>query len=116
MTSSRYRLLLIAGLVLMIAGAIDPLEGSIVVLAGSAVAAAAVYFGRLARAAAQVWAFLLVLIGVAVMWGFSAVGGVGGNSGRSIWWLALVAPYPFGWIIGIIAAIHTLRSRRAAKA
>jgi hypothetical protein len=116
MTTSRSRILLIVGLVLMIAGALDPLEGSIVILAGSALAAAGAYLGRTARLTAIVWAFVLVFVGVAAMWGFSSVGGVGGNSGRSIWWLLTMAPYPIGWLVGLIATISAVRATRPATA
>ena len=114
MNNSRSRLLLIAGLVLMIAGAVDPLEGSVVILAGSALAAAAAFFGKLPKAAAIEVAFVLIAVGVATLFGFSALGGVGGTSGRSMWWLLTMVPYPIGWLIGIVATISALRSRPAA--
>jgi hypothetical protein len=116
MTSSRYRLLLIAGLVLMVLGAIDPMEGSVVILAGSAFAALAAWFGHLQRATAIVTAFVLIAIGVATLFGFSAVGGIGGNTGRSMWWMLTMVPYPVGWIVGLVAVISSLRAPRPATA
>jgi 4-hydroxybenzoate polyprenyltransferase len=116
MTRSRSRYLLIAGLILMIAGILDPLEGSVVVLAGGAAAALGAYYGRAARFTIIATSFVMILIGVAALFGFSALGGVGGNSGRSIWWILTMAPYPIGWVIEIIATVSAIRSDRTATA
>lgn len=105
---------MIAGVVVMLAGALDPLEGSVVVVAGGAIAAAGAYFGRAARLNTIVTAFVLILVGVGALFGFSALGGVGGTSGRSIWWMLTMAPYPIGWLVELIATISAIRSQRAA--
>lgn len=112
MDISRARHLVIAGLVLMVAGVLDPMEGSVAVLAGSALAAGGAHFGRLPRREALVTAFGLIAVGVASLFGFSAVGGIGGNSGRSIWWVLTMLPYPIGWAVGLIACISSLRHSR----
>ena len=112
MNATRARYLLIAGLVLMVAGAIDPMEGSVVILAGSALAAAGAYFGHLPRAAAIVTAFVLIAVGVASVFGFSSVGGIGGTSKYSMWWGLTMLPYPIGWIVGLAATISALRALR----
>ena len=39
------------------------------------------------------WSLLLVLIGVAALWISSALGGFGGDTGRSDWWGLLFVPY-----------------------
>jgi hypothetical protein len=52
---------------------------------------------------------LFVTIGVAALWGLSAVGGFGGTTGRSIWWGLALLPYPLGWITGVIGAAKKLR-------
>jgi hypothetical protein len=106
---TRPRTLLITGLVLMLAGALDPLEGSVVILAGSAAAALGAFLGHGHRRVLQAWAFALIAIGVGLLFGMSALGGVGGNSGRSIWWLLLVLPYPIGWVLGLFAVTAMLR-------
>ena len=36
------------------------------------------------------------------------LGGIGGHSGRSLWWGLFVLPYPLGWIIGIVGAVLAL--------
>lgn len=112
MNATRARYLLIAGLVLMVAGALDPMEGSVVILAGSARAAIAAYFGHLPRAGAIELAFVLIAVGVASLFGFSAVGGIGGTSQYSMWWVLTMVPYPIGWIVGLAATISALRAIR----
>jgi hypothetical protein len=76
------RLLVIVGMVLMVAGALDPLEGSVVIVLGSALAAAGAFFARAHRYRLQLTAFVLIAVGVAAMFGLSALGGVGGSTGR----------------------------------
>jgi hypothetical protein len=96
-------ILIVTGGLAMVIGAIDPLEGSLVILPGSALAALGTYLGgREPRVIAyRVLVFILIAIGVGAMWGLSAVGGMGGSSGRSMWWGVLVLPYPIGWSMGI---------------
>ena len=85
MKFERHRVLVIVGLVLMVAGTLDPMEGSVVILLGSALVAAGAFLSRNHRYRLQLTAFALVAIGVAALFGLSAIGGVGGNSGRSVW-------------------------------
>jgi hypothetical protein len=108
--SSRWsRVLGIAGFVAMLVGAIDPLEGSVVILAGVAMAALGARIGASRHRKLLYWAFGLTLVGVGAMWGLSVIGGIGGVTGRSIWWALTVAPYPAGWILAIIGALKRLR-------
>jgi hypothetical protein len=48
----------------------------------------------------------------------SLFGGIGGNTGRSMWWGLVILPYPVGWIIGVAgAALALVESfRRPAQA
>jgi hypothetical protein len=110
------RTLVVVGLVLMVAGALDPLEGSVVILGGSALAAAGAFFARTRRYRLQLIACVLIALGVAALFGLSALGGVGGNSGRSIWWLLLCVSYPIGWLMGLFGAAANLRDRRTVVA
>jgi len=116
MMHSRSRTLVIVGLVLMLAGALDPLEGSVVILAGSALAAAGAFFGKSRRYRRQVTAVVLIATGVAALFGLSALGGVGGDTGRSTWWLAICVSYPVGWMLGLVGAVALLREARYAPA
>lgn len=108
-TKSWSRILGIAGFVAMLVGAIDPLEGSVVILAGVGLAALGAFIGKSRHRRLLYWAFGLTAAGVGAMFGLSVIGGVGGVTGRSIWWALTVAPYPVGWILGIIGALKRLR-------
>ncbi|HEX5215651.1 MAG TPA: hypothetical protein VFV98_09325 [Vicinamibacterales bacterium] len=116
MTPTRARTLVIAGLLLMLVGALDPLEGSVVILGGSVLAAAGAFFARSRRYRLQIAASLLIAMGVAALFGLSALGGVGGTTGRSMWWLAICVSYPIGWLIGLVSAVAALREARYVPA
>ena len=96
--------LMIVGLVVMVAAALDPLEGSIAIVIALALVLAGSIKGHSRRRPLLVVAFALVFVGVAALWGISAVGGFGGTSGRSNWWGLLLLPYPIGWITGLVGA------------
>jgi apolipoprotein N-acyltransferase len=112
------RILVIAGGVLMVIGAADPLEGSLVILAGSAAVVLGTILGRSPRRvlAYSVWAAVLITLGVGAMWVLSAKGGLGGDTGRSMWWALVLLPYPVGWLMGltglIVRLVGFLRARR----
>jgi hypothetical protein len=97
------RILVIVGSIAMLAGAVDPMEGSVVILAGSGLVALGAFLGQGERPliAYRVWVFILILIGVGALWGLSNLGGIGGKSGRSMWWGVLILPYLIGWCMGI---------------
>jgi hypothetical protein len=97
------RILVIVGSIAMLAGALDPMEGSLVILPGSGLVALGTFLGQSERRliAYRVWVFILIAIGVGALWGQSMIGGIGGNSGHSIWWGVLVLPYLIGWSMGI---------------
>lgn len=106
------RRLLIGGLVLMIAAAIDPLEGSVVILTGVALAAAAAHRLHSQYRRQLLAALALTTVGVAALWGVSALGGFGGDTGRSNWWVVPMLPYPIGWMLAIAGAARELRRPR----
>ena len=106
------RILVIAGLVLMVFGAIDPLEGSIVILPGIGMVFIGAFLGKSRRRMLLLWAFILAAAGIGALWGMSALGGIGGNTGRSMWWALVLVPYPAGWIMGLVGAILRLRDSR----
>ena len=111
-----FRPLVIAGLTGMLLGAVDPLEGSIVIAVGSVLVALGTP-RRESRVSGRVWlAGLMIIVGVAALWIMSDIGGVGGSTGRSMWWLLVVAPYPVGWILGLVGAVQRLRELKRERA
>lgn len=106
------RTLAVAGLILMVLGAIDPLEGSVVILAGVSIAAIGARVGGSRHKPLLLWAFGLTVAGVGLLFGMSAMGGLGGDTGRSMWWALLLLPYPAGWIMGITGSVRRLRELR----
>ncbi|HTX79579.1 MAG TPA: hypothetical protein VMC62_07925 [Longilinea sp.] len=113
------RILVIVGGIGMLLGAIDPLEGSVVILAGSALVLIGMFLGRAERRTLSYWiaAFILIAVGVGAMFALSAMGGIGGDSGHSMWWGVLVLPYPVGWLMGmaelLIRLVRSVRQRPA---
>ncbi len=110
--------LTVAGCVLFLVGTLDPLEGSIAILAGAALGAAGAGMGRQSEGSAVFWSWTvgLLVVGVAALWGLSALGGVGGDTGRSYVWLLFCLPYPVGWLMalgGIVTlGVRSLRRQR----
>jgi hypothetical protein len=93
----------VVGGVSLVVGSFDPMEGAALILPGSALLALGSYLGREDRrtVAYRTWSFILVAVGIGALFGLSATGGVGGNSGRSIWWALLILPYLVGWSIDL---------------
>lgn len=104
------RILVIIGGIAMLIGAIDPLEGSLIIFVGSGFVTLGTYLGRSQRhiLVYWVWVFALITVGVGIMWVLSAFGGLGGITGRSLWWSLVLLPYPIGWIMGVISLVARL--------
>ena len=103
------RILAVVGLVAILVGAIDPLEGSLLILPGTGLLALAGWLGISQHRRLLYWSFALVAVGVGEVWGLSAIGGLGGSTGRSMWWALLLMPYPVGWVMALVGAIRGLR-------
>jgi hypothetical protein len=103
------RILVMVGLVAMVIGALDPLEGSLVILPGTGLVALGARLGNSRHRVLLSWSFVLVAVGVGAVWGLSALGGLGGDTGRSYWWGLVLLPYPIGWIMGLVGAVRSLR-------
>jgi len=112
---NRPHILFILGVVAVLLGAIDPLEGSIVVLLGGIFLALSTHFMQDPYRKTLLLAAVLMVIGVAVMWGFTALGGIGGTSPYPLWWGILILPYPIGWVICLYALIRRWMGRRSLK-
>ena len=101
----------------MLLGAIDPLEGSLLILPGSGMVVLGMFLGKKDHRTILywAWAFILIAVGVGAMFALSAVGGIGGKSGHSMWWGVLVLPYPVGWLMalvgGVIALVRFFKAR-----
>ena len=102
------RIMIILGLFGMLLGALNPLEGCIIILPCAGLAALGAWMGQTRRRKLLYFAFPLIAIGVGAMFLFTAIGGIGGTSGRSMWWLLVMAPYPIGWILGLIGSVLSL--------
>jgi hypothetical protein len=104
------RVLLGIGVVAMVVGALDPLEGSVIILPGCGFVALGTWLGESPRPLARYWLWLfgLMALGVAAMFGLSAVGGLGGKHGHSWWWGFFLLPYPIAWILGIANLVSRL--------
>ena len=91
------------GFIALLIGAIDPIEGSLAILPGSGLILLGTYLSHSERRLItyRLWVFLMIAIGVAALFGFSLVGGIGGTSELSMWWGLLVLPYPLAWSAGI---------------
>jgi hypothetical protein len=119
--ASSSRVLSMLGGIGLLAGALDPLEGSFVILAGSALLWGGEVMKVPERRQLGLWTsvFVLIAVGVGVMFGLSAAGGIGGRSGRSWWWGVLLLPYPAGWLLGVggllAGLLRFLRRRAAAR-
>lgn len=102
------RILVIVGLVGMLIGAIDPLEGSLIILPSTGIVALGAFIGRSRYRVLLSWAFTVVGVGVGAMFVLSALGGIGGDSGRSMWWGLVTLPYPVGWIMALAGGVLSL--------
>ena len=110
----RARMLIIAGLFVMVAAAVDPLEGSVIVVLGAGMIAAGARLRSSRHLTYLSWCLVLLVVGVAALWGLSAIGGFGGTSGRSYLWGLVIVPYPIGWLAGLIGGVRALSEARGA--
>ena len=104
------RMLEIVGGIATMLGTLDPLEGSLLILPGSGLVALGIYLGGKNRRTVLywTWAFILIAVGVGALFGLSAMGGIGGKSGHSMWWGVLILPYPAGWLMALVGGVAGL--------
>lgn len=102
------------GLIGLIASMLDPLEGSILAVASAVALAAGARIGHSRLRRPLDIALAMIILGVAVMFWFSALGGIGGDSGRSIWLGLFILPYPIGWVVALLFGVRLVRVTRAA--
>jgi hypothetical protein len=101
------RILKVVGGIAMLVGTLDPLEGSPLILLGSGMVALGIWLGQHERNTLLYWsgAFVLIAVGVGAMFALSALGGIGGRSGHSMWWGVLMLPYPAGWLMALAGGV-----------
>jgi len=104
------RVFSIVGGIAMAAGTLDPMEGSLLILPGSGLVVLGLFVGKAEHRLLRywMWVFILIAAGVGALFGLSAVGGFGGNSGRSMWWGVLILPYVVGWVLALAVAVAGL--------
>jgi len=97
----------VVGGIAMLLGTIDPMEGSVLILVGSGLVALSMFLGRRERWVIRywTWVFGLIAVGVGALFALSAVGGIGGPRGHSLWWGLLLLPYPLGWLMALLAGV-----------
>lgn len=105
------KVLFIIGIVAIIIGVIDPLEGSAAILGGSLLIALSSYFLKDRYWKLFFVGFIMIAIGVFFLFYFSSLGGFGGNSKLSWWFISLIIPYPIGWLLTIIILILRLKKK-----
>lgn len=104
------KVLVVIGTIGLFIGTIDPLEGSVLILAGIILITVAVFMGGSKYRTLLLWSLVLTTVGVTAMWIISGFGGVGGDTGRSLWWLVpIVTPYALGWLLGVIGMVLVFR-------
>lgn len=111
------RILKAVGVGCILVGSLDPVEGSLLIAPGSGLLALASHLGREDPRVVREWFVLfgLMAFGVIQVWELSQFGGLGGQTGVSMWWGLLVLPYPVAWILTLVrlgaAGIAWLRRR-----
>jgi hypothetical protein len=108
----RARMVIIAGLLVMVVAAFDPLEGSVIVVLGAGMIPAGARLRGSRHLAYLHWCLVMLVVGVAALWGLSAIGGFGGTSDRSYLWGLLIVPYPIGWLAGLVGGVRALGEAR----
>jgi hypothetical protein len=104
----------------MAVGTADPLEGSLLILPGCGMVTLGQFVASRDRRTLLywIWTFIMISIGVGAMIVLSELGGIGGKSGRSLWWGLLLLPYPAGWLMalagGIVELVRLFKAKRHA--
>lgn len=97
------------GVVGMMLSVIDPMEGAFIALPFGAVLTAGAFLSQSRYRVPLYWAFGSMTLGVAVLATLSAIGGIGGKTGHSVWWGLLLVPYPLGWLTALVYGVRLLR-------
>ena len=84
--------------------------GWLLILPGGGMVALVTFFGRGQRGIVRYWkwVFIVIAAGVAALLASLAVGGIGGRTLHSDWWVVLLWPYVVGWIMGFAGLVVML--------
>ena len=93
----------------MLVALLDPMEGAFVALPFCAVLTYAAGASGSRYRRLLYWALGSMAVGVAILVTLTVMGGIGGSSGRSMWWGLLLIPYPLGWLVGLFVGAKVLR-------
>lgn len=98
------KVLAILGLLAMLLGGLDPLEGSVVILPGVGLATLGAVLGHSRFTKLLCWSLACVALGIGAMFAMGAMGGFAGRRDHLMWWGLLMAPYPLGYLLGLVGA------------
>ena len=96
---------MITGFVFFLIGTVDPLEGSPVIVFGSLLIAIGAFFYKSKYQLLLNLSFVFLSVGVGILFWLSSLGGVGGDSDLSIYWLYACLPMPIGWLTCLVVTI-----------
>jgi hypothetical protein len=99
------RILFILGILTFFIGTIDPFEGSILIALGTAILAFCSYLIKDTKRRWYLVNFIIIAIGVILLFYFSDRGGFGASTGLSYWWALCILPYPIGWLSTLVLLI-----------
>jgi hypothetical protein len=104
----RARISCIVGGAAMLLGCLDPLEGSPVILFGTGLTALGAFLSANRLRKAAYWGVGLTALGVGTLFWLSSIGGLGGDTGRSMAWSILLLPYPVGAVMALVTDARML--------
>ena len=101
-----FRILIAVGLVLLLIGCSRPAGRGVFYPAWCGADYNRVLVAKSQYADVLCWAVVLVSVGIGAMIVLTWMGGVGGNSSLSKWWLMVLWPYPIGWVMGLVGGMR----------
>lgn len=111
------RVIYLIGIIALIVGTLDPLEGSVAIAGGSGLLALSTFVTKDRHRKLFLATFLMITVGVCFLFYISSLGGFGGTSSLSWWWITLILPYPVGWLMIIILLIvRTVKKKKPIAA
>lgn len=95
--------MIVGGLIALVVGGVDPMEGSAAILPGSALVALGTFLAGRDRKHIlfRLRMFLMIAFGIGALAYMTFIGGIGGETGRSMWWGVFVLPYLIGWSMSV---------------